>query len=153
MKKFISPFENNYYQGTPQPQPYIQLRYAEVILNYAEACLGLGEEEEARQALNQIRQRAGMPDIPVSESGQELVNRYRNERRVEMALEVQRFFDVRRWMIAPQAYTEAYGVEYDGTDYTEVVFEQRAWNDRNYLVPIQYEEMQKNTALIQNPGY
>jgi len=153
VKKFISPDENDHYQGKPQPQPYIQLRYAEVLLNYAEACLGLGEEENARQALNQIRRRAGMPDVPSSESGQELIDRYRNERRVELALEVQRFFDVRRWMIAPQAYTEAYGVEFDGTSYSQVVFEQRSWNDRNYLVPISYEEMQKDTALIQNPGY
>lgn len=153
MKKFISPEQNDKYQGTPQPQPYIQIRYAEVLLNYAEACLGLGEEENARQALNQIRNRAGMPDIPGTESGQELIDRYRNERRVELALEVHRFFDVRRWMLAPEVYKEAYGVEFDGTDYTQVVFEQRAWNDRNYLVPIQYEEMQKDTALIQNPAY
>jgi len=153
LKKFISPAENDYYSGTPQPQPYIQIRYAEVLLNYAEACLGLGDEEIARHALNQIRQRAGMPDIPAGESGQDLLERYRNERRVELALETQRFFDVRRWMIAPDAYQEAYGVTYDSTGYQEVVFEQRHWDNRNYLVPINYEEMQKNTALIQNPGY
>jgi len=153
LKKFISPTENDYYYGTPQPQPYVQIRYAEVLLNYAEACLGLGDEGGAKQALNQIRQRAGMPDIPVGESGQELLDRYRNERRVELALETQRYFDVRRWMIAPEAYAEAYGVEYDESGYHEVVFEQRHWDNRNYLVPIKYEEMQKNTALIQNPGY
>jgi len=153
IKKFISPSDNDYYMGTPQPQPYIQIRYAEVLLNYAEACLGIGDEGSARQALNQVRQRAGMPDVPASESGQALLDRYRNERRVELALETQRFWDVRRWMIAPEAYTEAYGVEYNSTGYHEVVFEQRQWNDRNYLVPFLYEEMQKNTAIIQNPGY
>jgi hypothetical protein len=153
IKKFISPTENDYYYGTPQPQPYIQIRYAEVLLNYAEACLGLGDEQGARMALNQIRQRAGMPDIPPGESGQDLLDRYRNERRVELALETHRFYDVRRWMIAPEAYAEAYGVEFNGSEYQEVVFEQRHWDNRNYLVPIKYEEMQKNTALIQNPGY
>jgi len=153
IKKFISPTENDYYYGTPQPQPFIHLRYAEVLLNYAEACLGLGEEENAKQALNQIRQRAGMPDIPPGETGQDLVNRYRNERRVELALEAQRFFDVRRWMIAPDSYKEAWGVEFDGSVYHETVFENRHWDNRNYLVPIQYDEMQKNLALIQNPGY
>jgi hypothetical protein len=56
-------------------------------------------------------------------------------------------------MIGPEAYAEAYGVEFDGSAYHEVVFEQRHWDNRNYLVPIQYEEMQKNTSLIQNPGY
>ncbi|HLO57261.1 MAG TPA: RagB/SusD family nutrient uptake outer membrane protein [Bacteroidales bacterium] len=153
LKKFISPSQNDHYQGTPQPQPYIQLRYAEVLLNYAEACLGLGEETNARQAMNLIRQRAGMPDIPASETGQVLIDHYRNERKVELGFEVQRFFDVRRWMIAPEAYGEAYGIQYDGSEYSQFTYETHAWNDRNYLVPILYEEMQKNTALIQNPGY
>ena len=153
IKKFISPAENDYYNGTAQPQPYIQIRYAEVLLNYAEACLGLGEEANARFALNMIRKRAGMPELPAGESGQALIERYRNERRVELAWENHRFFDVRRWMIPEQAYVDATGVAFDGSSFTEVVFEHRAWNDSHYLIPINYEEMQKNIALIQNPGY
>lgn len=153
IKKFISPTENDYYYGTRQPQPYMHIRYAEVLLNYAEACLGLGEENLARQVLNQVRARAGMPNIPESETGQDLVNRYRNERRVEMLWENQRFFDVRRWMIADLAYKEAYGVTFDGTKYSQVVNEKRTWNPSHYFIPIRYTEMQKNTALIQNPGY
>lgn len=153
VRKFISPTENDYYYGTRQPQPYMFIRYAEVLLNYAEACLGLGEENLAIQALNQLRSRAGMPDIPASETGQVLVDRYRNERRVELALENQRFFDVRRWMIAEQAYHEAYGVTYDGANYSQVVYETHHWNPSHYFIPILYTEMQKNTALIQNPGY
>jgi hypothetical protein len=153
IKKFISPAENDYYFGTRQPQPYIQIRYAEVLLNYAEACIGLGEEALARDALNQIRHRAGMPDLPGSEAGGDLLARYRNERRVELAWENHRFFDVRRWMIAEQAYGDATGVTYDGSVYSPVVFEEHAWNNSHYFIPIGYEEMQKNTALIQNPGY
>ena len=153
IKKFISPAENDDYMGTAQPQPYIQIRYAEVLLNYAEACLGLGEEANARFALNMIRKRAGMPELPAGETGQALIERYRNERRVELAWENHRFFDVRRWMIPEQAYVDATGVAFDGSSFTEVVFEHRAWNDSHYLIPINYEEMQKNIALIQNPGY
>jgi hypothetical protein len=153
IKKFISPAENDYYNGTAQPQPYIHIRYAEVLLNYAEACLGLGDEANARLVLNRIRKRAGMPELPAGETGQALIDRYRNERRVELAWENHRFFDVRRWMIPAQAYAYALGVAYDGSSFTEVVYEHRAWNDSHYLVPINYEEMQKNTALIQNPGY
>lgn len=153
LKKFISPFENGNYQGIRQPQPYVQIRYAEVLLNYAEACLGLGEEDNAKAALNQIRSRAGMPNIPENESGQALIDRYHNERRVEMAFEVQRFFDVRRWMIAPDAYKDVYGVSYDGSTYDQVVFESHNWNPSHYFIPIKYEELLKNTALIQNPGY
>jgi len=153
IKKFISPNENDYYFGKKQPQPYVQIRYAEVLLNYAEACLGLGQEAEAKQALNQIRKRAGMPDIPASETGQALIDRYRNERRVELMWETHRFFDVRRWMIAEQAYGEIYGVKFDGTNFSQVVFENHHWNPSHYFIPIKYEEMKKNTALIQNPGY
>lgn len=121
IKKFISPAKNDYYFGTRQPQPYIQIRYAEILLNYAEACIGLGEEALARDALNQIRRRAGMPDLPGDEAGGALLARYRNERRVELAWENHRFFDVRRWMIAEQAYGDATGVTYDGSVYSPVV--------------------------------
>jgi hypothetical protein len=79
------PSENNYYYGSRQPQPYIQIRFAEVLLNYAEACLGLKDEASARSAINRIRERAGMPDVPDTETGSTLLARYRNERRVELA--------------------------------------------------------------------
>jgi starch-binding outer membrane protein, SusD/RagB family len=154
IRKFISPTENDYYQGTNrQPQPYMQIRYAEVLLNYAEACIGLGEEGLARDALNQIRERAGMPDIPGTETGDNLLARYRNERRVELAWENHRFFDVRRWMIAQSAYSDITGATFDGATYDSFVFETHAWNNSHYFIPIDYDEMQKNTALIQNPEY
>nr|WP_320059199.1 RagB/SusD family nutrient uptake outer membrane protein [uncultured Bacteroides sp.] len=153
IRKFISPSENNYYYGSRQPEPYIQIRYAEVLLNYAEACLGLGDEPSARSAMNKIRERAGMPDVSDSETGTALLARYRNERRVELAWEGHRFFDVRRWMIASQAYVVARGVKVDGGSYKEFDFENRAWNNSHYLIPISRSEMQKNTALIQNPIY
>ena len=153
IKKFISPSGNDYYFGTRQPEPYIQIRYAEVLLNYVEACLGLGQEKEARDVLDEIRERAGMPDIPDSETGTDLLGRYRNERRVELAWETHRFFDVRRWMIAADAYGNATGVTYNGSTYSSFVFEKHAWNNSHYFIPIAYDEMQKNTALIQNPGY
>lgn len=155
IKKFISTTdqENTWYYGSRQPQPYIQIRYAEVLLNYAEACLGLGDEISARNTMNLIRERAGMPNVPDTETGTALVNRYRNERRVELAWEGHRFFDVRRWMIAPEAYTDAKGVRVVDGNYTEFDFEQRAWNNSHYFIPIPRSEMQKNSALIQNPIY
>jgi hypothetical protein len=153
IKKFISPGQNDYYFGNRQPQPYIQIRYAEVLLNYAEACLGLGEEGPARDAMNLIRERAGMPDIPESETGEALLARYRNERRVELAWESHRFFDVRRWMIAAEAYGDALGVKYENNTFNSFVFEKHAWKNSHYFIPVDYDEMQKNTALIQNPGY
>lgn len=161
IRKFIDPAFPTYYYGPRQPQPYIQIRYAEILLNYAEACIALGEEGEARRVMNLIRERAGMPDV--TESGTALLNRYRNERRVELAWEQHRFFDVRRWMIAPSAYVPASGVKVtyptDGSvenptyRQTTILGENRAWNSSHYLIPISREEMQKNPKLIQNPGY
>lgn len=155
MKKFISPKQNNYYYGSRQPQPYMNIRYAEVLLNYAEACLGLHEEGPAREALNKIRVRAGMPSIPDGETGITLWNRYMNERRVELAFEGHRLFDVRRWLIAPSAYVNARGVKYDKNTgaYSEVNFENRSWKDSHYLIPIKRTEIQKNAAMFQNPLY
>jgi SusD family. len=61
MKKFIDPSINAQYDKQDQPWRYI--RYSEILLNYAEACLGLGQEAEAKTYINQIRKRAFMPDV------------------------------------------------------------------------------------------
>lgn len=73
-----------------------EYRFAEVILNYAEAAAHVGKSAEAIQLVNLIRTRAGMPDLPSTLTGQELLNRIINERRVELAFEEARYFDVRR---------------------------------------------------------
>jgi len=137
-------------------------RYAEILLNYAEACIELGEEGEARTYLNMIRKRAGMPEV--TDSGDELLARCRNERRVEMLGEDQRFFDVRRWMIGPEAYHDMYGVKIvyklqaDHTTATIPTITPNkitsgSWNDKAYFLPLSRDELNKNSELIQNPGY
>lgn len=153
IKKFISNTsgENTWYYGSRQPQPYIQIRYAEVLLNYAEACIALHKDNDAKIALNKIRSRAGMPDI--TETGDALKARYRNERRVELAWEGHRLWDVRRWMIGSEGYANAKGVKVEGGNFKDFDFETRAWKDSHYLIPIPRSEMNKNSALIQNPGY
>jgi hypothetical protein len=72
-------------------------RLGEVILNFAEAAAEAGQLTEATEAVNEIRTRAGMPDLPPSLSKDELILRIRNERRVELAMEENRYFDIRRW--------------------------------------------------------
>ncbi len=72
-------------------------RLGEVILNFAEAAAEAGKLTEATDAVNEIRRRVGMPDIPASLSKEALILRVRNERRVELAMEENRYFDVRRW--------------------------------------------------------
>jgi len=161
LKKFIDPTIDA--QNFKQTQPWRHIRYSEILLNYAEACIALNQEAEAKTYINMIRTRAYMPDI--TESGQALVDRYRHERQIEMAYEDQRFFDVRRWLIADKAYTDAMGVEprykMDPTThitattptYTVIDIQERAWNPRFYLLPISLDEINRNNKLIQNPLY
>ncbi|WP_276090607.1 RagB/SusD family nutrient uptake outer membrane protein [Pedobacter sp. JY14-1] len=72
-------------------------RLGEVILNFAETALETNRLDEARQAINEIRLRAGMPELPLELNQEQLRLRLRNERRVELAMEEARYFDVRRW--------------------------------------------------------
>jgi hypothetical protein len=122
-----------------------------------EACIELGQEDEARNYLNMIRARAGMPDI--TESGDELMERYRNERRIELSFEDQRYFDVRRWLIGEDVYKNTKGIvisEFaDGSVLYETteVGQPRGWDDKTNFLPILLDEMNRNTMLIQNPGY
>ncbi|MBA2762360.1 MAG: RagB/SusD family nutrient uptake outer membrane protein, partial [Segetibacter sp.] len=98
-RKFIDPDPTIRDATTAQLVPWPFFRFTEAMFNYAEALIELGEDDEARTWLNRIRFRAGMPAL--TESGDALRRRYRNERRIEMAYEEQRYHDARRWMIAP----------------------------------------------------
>jgi starch-binding outer membrane protein, SusD/RagB family len=149
-------------QNTRQDVPWRHMRYAEVLLNYAEAAIELGRDADARTYINMIRKRAGLPGV--TESGAALRARYRNERRIELMYEDQRFYDVRRWVIGPEGYGKLYkaNVLYkllpDKTTspiptIKHEVLETRAWLDKAYFFPILRIEMNKNNTLIQNPGY
>jgi starch-binding outer membrane protein, SusD/RagB family len=175
MRKFIDPNPKIVDQNTWQQVPWPFFRYTEAIFNYAEACIELGEDGEARDWLNKIRFRAGMPAI--TESGEALKQRYRNERRIEMAYEEQRYHDARRWMIAPQTLGQKAGVinitatlkpgkdvkvyKYDPQNYNYKYdpglvgdgIENRQWLDKMYFLPIHRDEMNRNPKLVQNPGY
>lgn len=128
-------------------------------MNYAEACLELGEEEEAVKYINLIRTRAGMPDVPSGEKGEALRNRYRNERKIELAYEQHRYFDIRRWMIAPEVIENAQGIDIRYSygsgkpTYSIIEVQDREWKNKSYFLPILLDEMQKNELLIQNPEY
>ncbi|MCW9706413.1 RagB/SusD family nutrient uptake outer membrane protein [Fodinibius salsisoli] len=168
MKKFI---RNDMQHGSSNKQEgsWIFFRYTEVLLNYVEASIELGDFADARRELNRIRTRAGMPTFDASVTGDELMEEYRNERRIEMAFEEQRYFDVRRWMIAPDVMNEQAQNIYitaeaasqaDRSSYTNYNYEvrsqvpgNRAWEDKMYFQPIPFEEMNRNDNLIQNPNY
>ena len=173
LRKYVDPTVDPQY--VKQDVPFKHLRYGEVLLNYAEACIELGQDAEARTYINLIRKRAGQPDLPGSLTGDALRQAYRHERRIELAFEDHRFWDVRRWLIGEVAYkqTSAVDVRYnatetsvpsyrkaDGSTYGAPVFakkdtpgDSRAWNKKIYFFPIMRDEMNKNTLLVQNPGY
>lgn len=86
-------------------QNYIEIRYAEVLLNYAEAAFELGDQASALQALNQVRKRAGIRPLEPAELTRE---RLRNERKVELAFEDKRLWDIRRWRIGTELFRNTY---------------------------------------------
>ena len=165
IRKFIDPALNA--QFIRQQVPWIYFRYAEILLNYAEASIELNELGDAVNVLNQIRQRGGMPLFSAGLGQAVLRDEYRNERRVEMAFEEQRFFDVRRWMIAPAVLSKVAGginVFLDGGNradrttwrnyrYVTDTIQARAWNNKMYFMPIRLDELNRNSLLKQNPGY
>lgn len=138
---------------------YILFRYAEILLNYAEAMYEwVGEDAKpqgftlsAREALNEVRTAAKMPAI--TDQGEAFKQRLRNERRVELAFEDHRFWDIRRWMIG-DVVKEIYGVRLNTNgQYEKVKVQDRIWEDYMYLYPISKSELNKNPGLGQNPGW
>lgn len=134
-------------------------RYAEILLNYAEAAYNLGEEGTARQYLNMIRNRPGVEMPPVTDSGPGLFERIKNERRVELYLEEHRFFDMRRWKLTVPANDElkklniVLNTSTGEKTYSLSNLMKFALPERMYLMPISQEEINKNPKLEQNPGY
>ncbi|GAB3916261.1 RagB/SusD family nutrient uptake outer membrane protein [Larkinella terrae] len=175
IRKFMDPDPTLLDMSIRQEVPSIQIRFTEVVFNYVETLLALGQEADAKTWLNKIRYRVGMPAI--TETGAALVTRYQNERNIEMLFEEQRFYDVRRWMTAPVEFGKqaqimivsgklkpgktvtTYKYSKDNYNYTYSVQdlgtgkENRKWADKIYFLPINRDEMNRNKKLIQNPGY
>lgn len=175
-RKFIDPdpaLADN--QSSAQVVPWPFIRYTEAVLNYVEACIETGDEAEATAWLNKIRYRSGMP--AVTDKGAALKARYQNERRVELVYEEHRYHDARRWLIAPTTVgrgiksinveaklkagaTPNVPYKHDKAKYTYTYTvqdntsnETRKWNDKMYFRPISRDEINRNSKLIQNPGY
>lgn len=146
-------------------------RYAEVLLTIAEASNEVsGPSSEVYDALNKIRTRAGMPNVDMSKYGskESLREFIRNERRVEMAMEGIRRWDIIRWKIAPAvlnkkiygtkrgtvlATTQANGDHDVNLNLPANEIETRQFEDKHYLFPIPQSAIDKNNKLVNNPGY
>ncbi|PXX31180.1 RagB/SusD family nutrient uptake outer membrane protein [Arenibacter sp. ARW7G5Y1] len=142
--------------------PWRYFRYAEILLNFAEAQNEVsGPTSDVYDAINTIRERAGMPLLS-GLTKEQMRERIWNERRVELAFEEHRYFDVRRWMIAEDVENRpARGVtitkENDGSftyDYSRIALDGKSFDQKHYWFPIPLEDITASGgALEQNPGY
>lgn len=138
---------------------WIFIRYAEVLLNFAEAQNeATGPNTDVYSALNLLRARSGQPAL-AGLTQAELRDRIRNERRVELSFEEHRFFDVRRWKLGSTYFKEPVRkVQIIKNPDNSFTYSYPKWEDRDYkefqnFMPIPQSEIDKNGKLVQNTGY
>ncbi len=137
---------------------FIVFRYGEILLNFAEAAYELNKEDDALGAINQIRRRAG-----ITERGALTLDNIRNERRVELAFEHHRHWDVRRWRTAVRDlsgnfsgmiyYLDSRTGKYTLTFNKQVDGYSRLFQEKHYYHPITPDRIANDPNLIENPGY
>jgi hypothetical protein len=149
---------NNSVGNTTRVLPLI--RYAEVVLNFAEATNeASGPTPEVYQSIEAIRQRAGLRpwQLPTGLSQAQMRAVIQKERRLELAFEGFRFWDVRRWMIAEQTENQTmHGMEVDrgpGVVYKPFTVRKHNFTKAMYLWPLPLAEIAKSPNLLQNPLY
>ena len=171
IRKYFLPLEDRpeIYNIDKIPLNHRVLRYADVLLMYAEACAETGDNANAQSALNEVRARVGL--APVTSTGTALRDAVRAERRLELAHEQCRLYDLRRWdcengkkMMSNVFGPDGSFVKYNTGDNADMY---EKWNQgepsskgtrfsesRDLLWPIpQYEVQHSNGAIVQNPGY
>lgn len=132
--------------STRSDQDFVFLRYADILLMYAEAKNeASGPDQSVYEAVNEVRGRKGvnMPPLPAGLSKDQMRKRIRLERRVEFALEGTRYFDLKRWEIADEVIPQ---IVDPGGDH-------RKFDQHNYLWPFPQSEIDIDPNLEQNPGY
>jgi starch-binding outer membrane protein, SusD/RagB family len=155
--------DNWSFPGT-SAQNYYYFRYAEVLLNYAEAQNeAVGPDASVYSAINAIRTRANLPDLTPGLSQTAMRDAIRHERRIELAFEDKRYWDLIRWRTAHIVLnTPVHGIAITGTQgnfvYTPVNIAggtKKFNNPKNYLLPIPQYAIDQNPKLQghQNPGY
>ena len=137
---------------------WIVFRYGEVLLNIAEAAFELGKSGEALDAVNQIRNRAGIEPLGTIDR-----NKIHHERKVELAFEGHRYWDARRWRTAVTDLSRTYSglqyiLDFNTRKYKLVVVDNidggiPAFFQRHYYLPITPNRTGNNKNLVENPGY
>ena len=168
LKKLLHPAVNlaSGSKYTGDIHSWTTFRLAEFYLNYAEAVfkyLGSATATSAEfpmsadDAVDKVRARVGMPAFPTDLTADQWWQKYTNERRVELAFEGHRFWDVRRWKEADKYFKSITEMKITkGADgnltYTRKKVS-RTWDDKMYLFPIPNSDRLKNPNLTQNPGW
>ena len=146
-------------------QPITMIRYAEVLLNKAEACYHIdGKTAEANAAVKAVRQRVGLPYT--DKAGSSLWDAIRQERKVELAYEGLWYWDLRRWGVAHKAYPEGlsgyqvHGLKIEKTGegkftytYVSVDDQDRKFSEKMYRFPLPTSELTSNAAVEQFPEW
>lgn len=142
-KKYLDPLSLESGLEFDAPQDYSIIRYAEILLAYAEAKNEVsGPDATIFAALDDIRDRAGMPAInqTVNNTKEKLREVIRNERRIELAGEGQRYFDIRRWNIAANVMKTT-------KDIANVIVQERNWDPKFMLMPYPQTALDRNANL------
>jgi len=166
MRKGTDESNQVYYGGSGSDQNWLELRYAEVLLNYAEAQneVLVAPDQSVYEAVERVRQRAGLDPyhLPQGLSKVEMRERIRHERYIELAFEQKRYWDLRRWKIAEEKlngktfhamYITRLGEDsysYEAKPYSQTPY---VFQEKMYFMPIPQREMEKNPNLDQNPGW
>ena len=142
------------------------MRYAEVLLNLAECAAEVGNKsDEVYTILKDIRKRAGITanadglyGLKANMSQQELIDAVLYERRIELAFEEHRYWDIRRWRLAEQVYAQPIQGMYITKSQTSTTYVPQAvlnvqWDNKRYFYPIPYSEVIKNKNMVQNPNW
>ncbi|WP_207434809.1 RagB/SusD family nutrient uptake outer membrane protein [Sabulibacter ruber] len=162
MRKMVDP-NSVTFQDRFALRSWIFFRVGELYLNYAEALNeAQGPVADVYTYVNRIRERAGLPGLPAGLSKEQMRERIRHERRIELAFEAHRYFDTRRWKIAENIDNKPiHGMNIlagnnlkDPAFYNRVIIENRVFQaPKHYLWPLQIAEINKNFELVQNPGW
>jgi hypothetical protein len=144
----------------PYTNPWIVFRLGEIYLNYAEAKFELGDEATCREYISKVRERVGMPPIEDDVTGEELRRRLYNERRIELAFEEHRYWDVRRWKIAMDVENQPImgmdivkDVDTDEKTYVPVQLLERNFENKMHLLPLEANEVLRNPGMGQTKGW
>lgn len=158
--KYLDPSTNNMSWLCESRTDYQIFRFAEILLNYAEAAFELGRTADALDAINQIRRRAGIKELANIDR-----DKIRHERKIELAFENHRYWDLRRWREAETALTRSFSglqyiYDYNSGKFKVVVIDKvdgstasPTFFNKNYYFPITKARRAANPNLVENPGY